>query len=221
VRSLFIACLLFVSVDAWTQPEARVYYNRFEWTGVAGGYQVNRWRYELSASWHQKEFVGLYSQWYQESPTNAVTVFEDDVWRKRTSTLTGRVIRSGKKPRPWFGLYYGAYLRYIHEPSKLMEPHWGTEEEEVIAKFGAITSSTYNDICFGVLLGARGTIVKNVFWDANLALLPAWYSTRKQHYTDGSEFVFKDFLFTYLADDYTGHVLQIGIGYKFAMPEKE
>jgi hypothetical protein len=216
---LLFALLLVGAGEMQAQPEARVYFNRYEWVGLAGGYAAGRWRYELNTSWHQVKFIGLHSQWYQESPFSpGVVVFEEDVWRESMTTLTARVLRTGKKERPRFKLYYGLYLRYLAEGAKLKEPHWGADEEEVVNKFGAITKTRSNDICFGFLLGARGNIASNVFWDANLSLFPVRYTFRKQYYTDGSVLHFNGFSATYFEGDYTGHVLQVGIGYRFDTP---
>jgi hypothetical protein len=217
MRCLLLSSFLFAWVQALAQPELRVYYNKFEQVGVSAGYSVNRWRFELNGSSYSNELIGPQRL---RHPDHAVRVFEDDIWKRETTTLTGRIVKSGKKAGPRFGLYYGIYLRFVLQNSELTEKNWSTYELDFASRRSIVTSVEYREVCPGFVFGARGAIGQNVFWDASLALLPIVRGHQNWHYSNGHIDRTKLSGVTYLSAD-ESHLLQVGIGYKFRQKKSE
>lgn len=223
-RCFLLAGFLLGSADLVAQPEARVYYNKFELVGVSAGYTVNRWRYELGGSWNQKEWIGLYASGHPDSLIGgyiAYPVFEDDVWTHSKTTITGRILRTAKKSRPRFGWYYGIYLRCTLEKSKLTEAHWSEMEYDMATRYTAVMSVDSWRICTGLVFGARGTIAAGLFWDVNVAILPIIFMGKENwHNYDGRVDTYPLAGATYFAEN-SGYFFQIGLGYRFGKKESE
>jgi hypothetical protein len=223
LRCLLLSWLLLDNMVTLAQPELRAYYNKFEWAGLAAGYSVSRWRFEASGSYHPGQVVGPHATGHPDSLINGYItypVFEDDVWEQNTTTVTARILRSLKKQRPAFGLYYGIYLRYVGQKSTLTDPHWSVVEDDFVNRYRTPTSGRYSKVGAGLVFGARGTIAGNVFWDVNISFLPFVYSEQTWHYTDGNDDSQIWSGATYLAED-ARHFFQGGIGYKFLPREKQ
>jgi hypothetical protein len=220
-RNFLLMCLLFGAAEIAAQPEVRVYYNKYEWVGVSAGYTAARWRYELGGSWHQKELIGPWSSGHPDSIINgylAFPVFKNDVWMQSITTITGRILRTGKRATPKFGLYYGIYFRCTLEKSELTEAKWGPMDYDMATRYAAVTSESSWRLGTGLVFGARGTIEGGVFWDMNLSFLPFFYESNHYYYYDGREKKQLWSGFSYMAED-PGYFFQIGLGYKFGWRE--
>jgi len=214
-----------ITTTVWSQPEARVYIDVYERLGLSAGYGLERARFELSGGYRVDhvpavDYVEQAHPWSSfELASQAMQTFSDNTWQENTATLTARVLWWGKKERKWFKIYFGAYMRCLMRSASPDSESWSIADQDFMDNNRMPVYKKYVNVFGGLIIGARGAITGNFFWDANagLKLLPWFYEYSRLDYNDGTEDKQSYHSAGYQYSAPGDNILQIGVGYKFAL----